>query len=108
MVRVNDIDGAAPADFYSTTNHRTAGAASAGNGTTGRAPAHGRRHRRRRRPAECRKLRDLKAGDRVVCGMQGIRVPPDLQARDKPTFGFMSNDVSSERRVEVAVAASPP
>ena len=29
---------------------------------------------------------------------------PDLQDRDKPTFGFMSNDVSSERRVEVAVA----
>ena len=28
---------------------------------------------------------------------------PDLQDRDKPTFGFMSNDVSSERRVEVAV-----
>ena len=53
---------------------------------------------------ECRKLRGLKAGDRVVCGMQGIRVRPDLQGRDKPTFGFMSNDVSSERRVEVAVA----
>ena len=53
--------------------------------------------------ARCRKLRDLKAGDRVVCGMQGIRVLPDLQGRDKPTFGFMSNDVSSERRVEAAV-----
>jgi lysine-ketoglutarate reductase/saccharopine dehydrogenase-like protein (TIGR00300 family) len=40
----------------------------------------------------------------VVCGMQGIRVQPDLQSRDKPTFGFMSNEVSSERRVETAVA----
>ncbi|HUU35648.1 MAG TPA: hypothetical protein VMW48_16395, partial [Vicinamibacterales bacterium] len=54
--------------------------------------------------AECRKLRDLMTGDEVVCGMQGIRVLPDLQGRDKPTFGFMSNDVSSERRVEVAVS----
>jgi lysine-ketoglutarate reductase/saccharopine dehydrogenase-like protein (TIGR00300 family) len=36
--------------------------------------------------------------------MQGIRVQPDLQSRDKPTFGFMSNEVSSERRVETAVA----
>jgi lysine-ketoglutarate reductase/saccharopine dehydrogenase-like protein (TIGR00300 family) len=52
----------------------------------------------------CRKLRDLRRGDRVVCGMQGIRVQPDLQSRDKPTFGFMSNEVSSERRVETAVA----
>jgi lysine-ketoglutarate reductase/saccharopine dehydrogenase-like protein (TIGR00300 family) len=52
----------------------------------------------------CRKLRDIRAGDLVVCGMQGIRVQPDLQSRDKPTFGFMSNEVSSERRVETAVA----
>jgi len=103
VVRVNDIDGAAPVDFYSTTNHLTQvliggqwvtvesqrmDAAIIVDGTR----------------AFCRKLRDLKAGDPVVCGMQGIRVKPDLQDRDKPTFGFMSNDVSSERRVEVAVA----
>jgi lysine-ketoglutarate reductase/saccharopine dehydrogenase-like protein (TIGR00300 family) len=52
----------------------------------------------------CRKLRDIRAGDLVVCGMQGIRVSPDIQSRDKPTFGFMSNEVSSERRVETAVS----
>jgi lysine-ketoglutarate reductase/saccharopine dehydrogenase-like protein (TIGR00300 family) len=54
--------------------------------------------------ATCRKLRDLRRGDRVVCGMQGVRVQPDVQSRDRPTFGFMSNEVSSERRVETAVA----
>jgi lysine-ketoglutarate reductase/saccharopine dehydrogenase-like protein (TIGR00300 family) len=53
--------------------------------------------------ALCRKLRDLRLGDRVVCGMSGVRVLPDVQSRDKPTFGFMSNEVSSERRVETAV-----
>ncbi len=52
----------------------------------------------------CRKLRDLRKGDRVVCGMHGVRVMPDVQSRDRPTFGFMSNEVSSERRVETAVA----
>jgi lysine-ketoglutarate reductase/saccharopine dehydrogenase-like protein (TIGR00300 family) len=52
----------------------------------------------------CRTLRDIRKGDLVVCGMQGIRVQPDLQSRDKPTFGFMSNEVSSERRVETVVA----
>jgi lysine-ketoglutarate reductase/saccharopine dehydrogenase-like protein (TIGR00300 family) len=51
----------------------------------------------------CRKLRDVRKGDLVVCGMQGVRVSPDVQSRDKPSFGFMSNEVSSERRVETAV-----
>ena len=37
--------------------------------------------------------------------MHGVRVMPDVQSRDRPTFGFMSNEVSSERRVETAVGA---
>jgi lysine-ketoglutarate reductase/saccharopine dehydrogenase-like protein (TIGR00300 family) len=36
--------------------------------------------------------------------MHGVRVMPDVQQRDRPSFGFMSNEVSSERRVETAVA----
>lgn len=103
LLREADMDGAVPEDFYSTTNHRTAvflGGAwvpvddqrmdavlvvEAGRVT-------------------CRKLRDVKRGDRIACGMQGIRVAPDVQQRDKPSFGFMSNEVSSERRVETVVA----
>ena len=103
VVRDNDVAGAAPLDFYSTTNHLTQ-VLLGGRWVTVE-------HQRMDAAivvdgdrAFCRKLRDLRAGDRVVCGMQGIRVKPDLQDRDKPTFGFMSNDVSSERRVEVAVA----
>ena len=107
VLRAADIDGAAPEDFYSTTNHRTevhldgrwvvAGhqrmdaAIVVAESTTGKV-------------ATCRKVRDLRKGDLVVCGMSGVRVLPDIQARDKPTFGFMSNEVSSERRVETAVA----
>ena len=103
IIRVNDIDGAAPEDFYSTTNHRT-------QVLVGGQWAAVERQRMDAAIVldggrlECRKLRGLKKGDRIVCGMQGIRVQPDLQGRDKPTFGFMSNDVSSERRVEVAVS----
>jgi lysine-ketoglutarate reductase/saccharopine dehydrogenase-like protein (TIGR00300 family) len=103
QLRPADVDGAAPDDFYSTTNHRTEvhidgrwslvqqqrmDAAVVVEGSV----------------AECRKLRDLRRGDLVVCGMSGVRVLPDIQSRDKPTFGFMSNEVSSERRVETAVA----
>lgn len=102
-LRTADLDGAAPEDFYSTTNHHTSvhlasqwvtvdhqrmDAAIVVDGTR----------------AVCRKLRDIRRGDAVVCGMQGIKVSPEMQGRDKPTFGFMSNEVSSERRVEVVVA----
>ena len=54
--------------------------------------------------AACRKLRDLRKGDAVVCGVEGIRVIPTFQDRDRHGFAFMSNEVSSERRVEAAVA----
>ncbi|MGE0043028.1 MAG: TIGR00300 family protein [Vicinamibacterales bacterium] len=103
LVRENDLPGAAPEDFYSTTNHRTEVRLG------GEWVPVGRQRMDaaivvRDGAAECRKIRDLQPGDQVVCGMQGVRVLPDIQSRDKPSFGFMSNDVSSERRVEVAVA----
>jgi lysine-ketoglutarate reductase/saccharopine dehydrogenase-like protein (TIGR00300 family) len=54
--------------------------------------------------AACRKLRDVKAGESIVCGHDGIRVTPEFRERDRLGFAFMSNDVSSERRVEGSVA----
>jgi lysine-ketoglutarate reductase/saccharopine dehydrogenase-like protein (TIGR00300 family) len=102
LIRPADMDGAAPEDFYSTTNHRTSVFL---NGTWIEAG-------NQRMDAAlvvigssvtCRKLRDVRKGDQIVCGMQGIRVSPDVQQRDKPSFGFMSNEVSSERRVETSV-----
>jgi lysine-ketoglutarate reductase/saccharopine dehydrogenase-like protein (TIGR00300 family) len=54
--------------------------------------------------AICRKLRDLRKGERVVCGVEGIRVIPAFQDRDRLGFAFMTNEISSERRVEVAVS----
>jgi lysine-ketoglutarate reductase/saccharopine dehydrogenase-like protein (TIGR00300 family) len=38
-----------------------------------------------------------------VCGVDGIRVSPEFVQRDRYGFAFMSNDISSERRVEVSV-----
>src|SRR4029079_14854566 len=54
--------------------------------------------------AECRKLRDVRGGELIVCGHEGIRVTPEFRERDRLGFAFMSNDVSSERRVEGSVA----
>ncbi len=97
-----DQDGCAPVDFYSTTNHET----HVRRGGQWMAVADQRMdaaivvdgaH------AWCRKLRDIRKGDAVVCGVEGIRVVPTFQDRDRHGFAFMSNEVSSERRVEAAV-----
>jgi lysine-ketoglutarate reductase/saccharopine dehydrogenase-like protein (TIGR00300 family) len=53
--------------------------------------------------AECRKLRDVRVGDAVVCGLVGLRITPEFRDRDRADFSFMSNEVSSERRVEASV-----
>jgi lysine-ketoglutarate reductase/saccharopine dehydrogenase-like protein (TIGR00300 family) len=60
--------------------------------------------------ASCKLLRDLKVGDKVVVGVEGIRTVRKPEARDhrgekggSPEFGFMGAGVSSERRVELIV-----
>ena len=107
LLRPADMDGAVPLDFYSTTNHRTSvflkGAWVDVDNQRMDAALVVETSKTPRPHVFCKKLRDIRKGDMVVCGMQGIRVAPDVQQRDKPTFGFMSNEVSSERRVETSV-----
>ena len=102
LVRTAERDRSVPDDFYSTTNLRT------------HVRVDGRwiEVERQRMDAVivvedgravCRKLRDIRTGDRVVCGLQGLRVSPEFRERGRADFGFMSNDISSERRVEATV-----
>jgi len=102
-LRSAEKDRCAPEDFYSTTNQKTLV-----------------KHRGqwlevanqrmdamiviRDGAAVCTRLRDIKAGDPVVVGMDGIRVVPEAKERDRDSFAFMSNEISSERQVETAVA----
>jgi lysine-ketoglutarate reductase/saccharopine dehydrogenase-like protein (TIGR00300 family) len=51
----------------------------------------------------CVKLRDIVEGDRVVCGHAGIKVVRQFKDRERKDFTFMASEISSERRVEVAV-----
>jgi arginine dihydrolase len=95
-------DGTVPDEFYSTTNHPTE-------------VLHGGRwltvsHQRmdacvvvRDGAARCVKLRDVRAGDPIVVGHEGIRVHPPARRADRMSFAFMDNEVSSERRVELVV-----
>ena len=98
-----EADGCVPDDFYSTTNHRTFVHHGGDWLEVSRqrmdaviivADGH----------AECCKLRDVRAGDQVVCGVAGVRVSPEFRERDRLGFAFMTGDVSTERRVEVSVA----
>ncbi len=102
-VRRADRDRCAPEDFYSTTNQRT----------YVRLDGRWVPVERQRMDAVivveggravCRKLREVRAGDAIVCGVHGIRVVPEFRERDRYGFAFMTTDSSSERRVEVSVS----
>ena len=105
-----ELDGVAPDDFYVSTiyptevrvdcqwvrvgNQRMDGAivvSSTPEGTI----------------AECKLLRDLCKGDRVVVGVEGIRTVRKTESRESRSaekeFSFMGSGVSSERRVELVV-----
>jgi lysine-ketoglutarate reductase/saccharopine dehydrogenase-like protein (TIGR00300 family) len=102
VLRPAEADRVVPDDFYSTTNHRTyvrvAGAwLEAARQRMDAVIVVGAGQ------AECRKLRDVRRGDRIVCGMQGVRIQPEFKERDRLGFAFMANDISSERRTETAV-----
>jgi len=103
LVKPAEKDRCVPDDFYSTTNHRT-------HVRLGGRWVEVERQRMdavivvKGSTAECRKLRDVRAGEGIVCGHEGIRVTPEFRERDRLGFAFMSNDVSSERRVEGSVA----
>src|ERR1035438_3705105 len=102
QLREVERDRCAPEDFYSTTNHRTY-------------VRHGEQWievENQRMDAmvvvesgraRCRRLRDLRRGDRIVAGLRGIRVVPESKERGRLSFAFMANGISSERQVETAV-----
>jgi lysine-ketoglutarate reductase/saccharopine dehydrogenase-like protein (TIGR00300 family) len=96
-------DRCAPEDFYSTTNQRTL-VRYRGQWVEVRNQRMDAMIVIRDGVAECRRLRDIKAADQVVAGMRGIRVVPEAKERDRLAFAFMSNEISSERQVETAVA----
>src|SRR3954471_1764838 len=103
ITRVADRDGCVADDFYSTTNHKTF-VRIGGQWTEVQKQRMDAVVVIEGSAATCRKLRDVRKGDAVVCGVNGIRVMPEFQERDRHGFAFMTNEISSERRVEVGVS----
>lgn len=95
-------DACVPEDFYSTTNHKTYACLNSQwvEVTDQRMDAV---IRIENDTARCVKLRDIRQGEAVVCGIAGIKVIPEFKERDRSGFAFMANEISSERRVEIAV-----
>jgi lysine-ketoglutarate reductase/saccharopine dehydrogenase-like protein (TIGR00300 family) len=95
-------DGVVPEDFYSTSNHPT-------EIRLGDSWVSIERPRMdtvvvvEEDRAVGTKLRDVRKGQRVVVGRDGIRVHPPDKERDRAHFGFMTNEVSSEKQVELVV-----
>jgi lysine-ketoglutarate reductase/saccharopine dehydrogenase-like protein (TIGR00300 family) len=99
-----DMDGAFPDDFYSTTNYRTqvrlggewidvedqemdCGILVDAEGSA----------------ARCIPMLDVRVGDRIVVGRQGLRVFPAETAARQNLFEFMASPVSSEKPKGVTV-----
>ena len=96
-------DRCVPEDFYSTTNHRS-------EVFTGGKWVQVDSQRmdgvivRKKDSLVCTKLRDVKEDDEILCGSDSVRVFPPSSAVRTSGFGFMSNDVSSERSSSVNVS----
>lgn len=103
-----ELDGVVPADFAITGIHPTEVRV---NGTwiaveglhlNGVIVVDGEQGERRAR-ARCRLIRDVRRGDRVVVGVEGIRTHTPRKAADVGDLRLHSSGILSERRVEVAV-----
>jgi len=95
-------DGVVPPDFYSTTNHETF------------VRTNGRWLKVENLRMDCaivvkdnktvvRKFRDVKKGDKIVVGLDGIKVVPEFVERSRVDFAFMSGEISTERKVRLVV-----
>jgi lysine-ketoglutarate reductase/saccharopine dehydrogenase-like protein (TIGR00300 family) len=102
VIRTADRDGCVPDDFYATTNQRTQVRIEGRWITVERQRMDAVIVLQEDR-AVCRKLRDVRAGDLVVCGVAGLQVTPEFRDRGRADFAFMTNEVSSERRVGASV-----
>lgn len=95
-------NGVVPPDFYSSTNHETLVRL---NNDWVRVEnlrmdcvivVNGHR-------AAAKKFRDVKKGENIVVGLDGIKVVPEFVERNRADFAFMSGEISSERKVQLVV-----
>lgn len=92
----------APEDFYSTTNYKTEIRLNGKWIEVANQRMDGVIVVNNFRPV-VKKLREVVKGDQIICGLAGIRVHPEFKGREREEFSFMSNEISSEKKVSIAV-----
>ena len=101
VLKPAEKDHCVPDDFYSTTNHRT----------QVRVAGRWMEVEKQRMDAVivvsggkpvCRKLRDVRGGEAIVCGHEGIRVTPEFRER----ASLSSRDRSSCTREASSISPS--
>jgi lysine-ketoglutarate reductase/saccharopine dehydrogenase-like protein (TIGR00300 family) len=103
IVRPAPRDSCVPDDFYATSNRRTQVYLEGGwrdvadMRMDGVIVVQGQR-------LSCRLIRAVNAGDMIVCTSRSVRIFPLFPEQEREDFGFMANDVSSERSVDVAIS----
>jgi len=103
LLRPAPRDSCVPDDFYATTNRRT----QVYRGGAWCDVADMRMDGvivETRADLACRLIRDVKAGEKIVCTNRSVRVFPLFSEQENEEFGFMASDVSSERSVDVAIS----
>ena len=103
LLRPAPRDSCVPDDFYATTNRRT----QVFRGGAWTDVADMRMDGvivEARGGLACRLIRDVKAGEKIVCTNRSVRVFPLFSEQENEEFGFMASDVSSERSVDVAIS----
>lgn len=100
VLKEAESDKYVPDDFYSTTNHTTIVFYN-NKWLTVRDQRMDGVIVMSGKYAVCKKLRDVKKGDCIVCGDTGVKAVYSTGSEaEQISFGFMSNGVSSERRAE--------
>ena len=95
-------DGVVPPDFYSSTNHETF------------IHFHNKWLKVQNLRMDCtivvngnsclvKKFRDVKKGELIAVGLEGIKVVPEFVERSRADFAFMSGEISTERKVRLVV-----
>jgi lysine-ketoglutarate reductase/saccharopine dehydrogenase-like protein (TIGR00300 family) len=103
VVRTAPKDSCVPDDFYATTNRRT----QVFRRGQWRDVADMRMDGvvvEKQDGLACRLIREVKAGEGIVCTSRSVRIFPLFHDQESEEFGFMSSDVSSERSVDVAIS----
>jgi len=101
VLKVAEKDKYVPEDFYSTTNYATMIKLN-GIWVTVENQRMDAMVVVSKEAASCKKLREIKKGDWVVCGEGGVKIINDSK-KEEGSFEFMNNCVSSERRNELVI-----